>query len=71
MYTREEVIQMLREYVEDCGSQKEAASKIGISAQYMNDLMRGRRSPGPAVLETMKLKRVMVYERFENVEEEK
>jgi hypothetical protein len=38
------VLERLKAYVEMCGSQVIAAEKLNISSQYMNDLLRGRRS---------------------------
>ncbi len=41
----------------------EAARQLGISAPYLNDLLRSRREVGPKVLARLGLKRVIVKER--------
>jgi len=38
------IINELKLFVVECGSQKEAAKSLGISTQYLNDLLRGRRN---------------------------
>jgi DNA-binding transcriptional regulator YdaS (Cro superfamily) len=43
MNNDEKVLVKLRAYVKMCGSQKEAAHRLGLSAQYISDLMKGRR----------------------------
>ena len=43
MNNDEKVLIKFRAYVNMCGSQKEAAHRLGVSAQYISDLLRGRR----------------------------
>jgi DNA-binding transcriptional regulator YdaS (Cro superfamily) len=43
MNNDEKVLVKLRAYVKMCGSQKEAAHRLGLSAQYISDLLKGRR----------------------------
>jgi plasmid maintenance system antidote protein VapI len=38
------VLTELKYFVNSCGSQKEAAKSLGISTQYLNDLLRSRRN---------------------------
>lgn len=41
--------------------QKAAAKRLGISPQYLNDIIRKRREPGDKVLKALKLKKVISY----------
>jgi transcriptional regulator with XRE-family HTH domain len=50
-----DVIRILERRVEQAGSQKQAADELGISTQYLNDLLRGRRQPSDNVLEKLGL----------------
>lgn len=51
----------LRKKVDSIGSQKEAAVTFGISAQYLNDILFGRRVPGDDVLARMGFERTITY----------
>lgn len=42
-YSEEEVRQHLRAYVEEAGSQTEAAKGLGISTAYLSDILHGHR----------------------------
>jgi hypothetical protein len=55
-----DVIRELEKQVRKAGSQKEAAEALGISAQYLNDLLQGRRGASDNVLEKLGLKRIVV-----------
>lgn len=57
---------MLARHVKRAGNQKEAAKALGISAQYLNDLIQGRREPSDAVLEKLNLRRVIVRVKAKN-----
>lgn len=59
--TAEDFRELLKTLTGIHGSQKELAYYLGISASYMNDLVRGRREPGPKVLKAMMLERVVCY----------
>ncbi len=37
------VLHKINAYVKMCGTQKEAAARLGISAQYLNDILSKRR----------------------------
>jgi transcriptional regulator with XRE-family HTH domain len=50
------IIRILERHVRRAGSQKRAAEELGISAQYLNDLLQGRREPSDNVLEKLGLK---------------
>lgn len=43
------------------GSQKAAARKLGISPQYLNDIINYRREPGHKLLAALGLERLVLY----------
>lgn len=51
------VIKRLQRLVDEHGSQKEAASSIGIKPSYFNDVLQGRREPGPKILGALGLRK--------------
>lgn len=42
-------------------NQKEAAKTLGISPQYLNDILRYRREPGLKVLSALGLRKIVLY----------
>jgi DNA-binding phage protein len=44
--------------VQAAGSQSQLARDVGISRQYLFDVLNGGRQPGPALLKHLKLKRL-------------
>lgn len=61
LMTLEDVKEVLRKFIKQEGTQEAAAAKIGISAPYLVDLLRGRREPGPKVLEYFDIELVKGY----------
>jgi transcriptional regulator with XRE-family HTH domain len=59
--TEQQLTQLLRLAVERNGSQKVVASRLGISPQYLNDILRGRREPGEKVLKALGYRREVRY----------
>lgn len=57
-----ELLELLRREAEKGGSQKALAARLGITAQYLSDVLNGRREPGEAVLKPLGLRKVIVYE---------
>jgi DNA-binding transcriptional regulator YdaS (Cro superfamily) len=55
-----DAIKELEKHVKRAGSQKDAASVLGISPQYLNDLLLGRREASEAILQKLGLRRVIV-----------
>lgn len=43
------------------GGQKALAKNLGVSASYLNDVMRERRDPGYKLLDALGLERVVSY----------
>ena len=56
------VLKRLKKYIEGYPSQAQAAAALDISPQYLNDVMAGRRDPGPKLLKGLGIKRVPHYE---------
>lgn len=57
----EGVLRKLRVIVERHGSQKEAARSLGISAQFLCDLLKRKREPSDRILSELGLERVTYY----------
>lgn len=53
-YKQNDVIELLRRKAAG-KTQRAFAEEVGISQQYLCDLLQGRRTPGPAVLEYLGL----------------
>lgn len=59
-----EVVNLIRQQIELCGnSQKTVAFNLGISPQYLSDILRYRREPGAKLLKAMGLRKRIVYQR--------
>jgi transcriptional regulator with XRE-family HTH domain len=61
------VVRILERRVREAGSQKRAAIDLGISAQYLNDLLQGRREFSDKMLKRLGLERKIVRSRNEEV----
>lgn len=59
--TQEQFLNLIRDDVEDAGSQKALAERIGVSNQYLGDVLRQRRSPGPKILAAYNVQPVTTY----------
>ena len=56
-----EVVELLRVLATQSDSQSDLAAEIGISPQYLNDILRGRRDPGETVLRYLGLQKRVIY----------
>ena len=64
MPTLHEVLADLKQRVKAAdGNQAAVARELGINPQYLNDILRKRREPGPMVLRAMGWKKSVSYER--------
>lgn len=63
--TEQRLLELVRIGVEVAGSQKEFAKQVGVSPQYLTDILRGRRPVGTAqkILDWFKLERVVMFRR--------
>ena len=55
------VVDLLRVLVSQEDSQASLATEIGISPQYLNDILKGRRDPGETVLRYLGLRKRVIY----------
>jgi len=56
----------LNAQVKQIGNQTQAAAQWEISKQYLGELLKGTREPGEAILNTLGLKKIVLYERKES-----
>lgn len=68
--TGAEFTKLLGTKVQEAGSQKVFAQTLGVSEQYVSDLLRNRRSPGPKLLNSLGFREIRLYEREEEKDEE-
>ncbi len=50
-FTADQVRDVLRTSIKAAGTQRELAAQLGVSEQYLSDVLRGKREPGPLILE--------------------
>lgn len=62
MLTADDVRRMIRESAEMIG-QKQLAADIGVSAQYVCDVLQGRREPGQSICDGFGIERIVLYRR--------
>lgn len=58
------LLKHLQSEVEKAGSQKALANRLGISQQYLNDVLKGRREPGDKILYPLGFQRIVTYTRI-------
>lgn len=58
---RPAVIKKLEQIIQERGTQKAAAEFLGVSEQYLSDLLKGRRDPGEKILSKLGLEASVVY----------
>lgn len=58
---QQDVIERMRAAIVAAGSQAAFAERHGISLQYVNDVLRGRREPGRKILDALDVERVVTY----------
>lgn len=52
----------LRRWVLAAGTQKKAAKTLGVSAQYIDDVLAGRCEIGPTLAEAMGMRKIVMFE---------
>jgi hypothetical protein len=50
--------------VEDAGGKAALAAQWGVSAQYVADVLNGRRDPGKSILKALGYERVVLYRKI-------
>ena len=63
--TPDELRAVLRAFVADKGSQKQAAHALQISPAYLCDVLNGRRVSGKKILDGLSYVRVVAYRRID------
>jgi len=58
--TLRDVLRRLHRLIGD-GTQKDAAEKLGVSQQYLSDVLNEAREPGPLILAGLGIERVVTY----------
>lgn len=61
LYSENEVIALLRDYVREHGSQRAFAALVGISTSYLNDVLHKKRRVNDALLKQLGFERVEYY----------
>jgi transcriptional regulator with XRE-family HTH domain len=59
--TKQQVQKLIRDRVEELGSQLAVAEAAGVSAAYISDILNDKREPGPTVLTWLGLEAQTVY----------
>lgn len=60
--TQEGLRDSLRDRATEMGSQKALAEHLGVSAQYLGDVLSGKREPGDSILKALGLRKTVHYE---------
>ena len=60
--TLSQVVNYLKEQAVKAGSQKALAEELGVSSQYLGDVISEKREPGKKILSALKLRKVIKYE---------
>lgn len=55
------VIRSLRKQSQARGSQRALAKYLGVSPAYLSDVLKGRREPGPKILDALGMTKRTVY----------
>ena len=56
-----EFLQYLKGFVDEAGTQKALAEKLGINQAYLSDILAGRREPADKILTALGMERVVTY----------
>jgi hypothetical protein len=58
-----DVLRLLHEVVDRAGSQSAWARRSGVDRTQLNGVLRGKRRLSPTIIQALKLKKVVAYER--------
>jgi transcriptional regulator with XRE-family HTH domain len=61
LITYHELMDNIAAAVREQPTQKDYAAKFGMSAQYLSDVLNGKRQPGEKVLDSVGYERVIMY----------
>jgi hypothetical protein len=57
-----DVLRLLREDVNKAGGQSAWARRTGVDHSYVKQVLRGKKKPGPTIVQALKLNKVVAYE---------
>ena len=60
--THEELLGRLRQQMQASGSQNKAARDLGVSVQYLAEVLKGHRPIGPTLLRGLGIRKIIIYE---------
>ena len=63
-----DLVEHFKQRVAQYDTHKAAAEAIGISPQYLHDVLNGHREPGPIILKWLGAKKIIMYVLFEKYE---
>lgn len=69
MLTEQDVLDRFRAAIDAAGSQAAFARQHGVSLQYVNDVIRGRRDIGQKILAVLGVERVVLYRLIDSVDD--
>jgi helix-turn-helix protein len=61
--TKGDLLKLLRRKADEAGEQQILAKELGVSPQYLSDVLNEKREPGDSILIPLGLHRVVVYEK--------
>ena len=61
LFTKAHVIRLLEILLSEHRTQKKLAEYLGVTGQYVNDIMHGRRQPGDSILKPLGLEKIICY----------
>lgn len=59
--SQNDVMTILKRETDKAGSQKAYAAAIGVSAQYLSDVLSGTKAPGEKILKALGLRKIAIY----------
>jgi hypothetical protein len=60
-----DVLRLLHEVVDRAGGQSAWARRSGVDRAFLNQVLRGKRPLPPTIIQALKLKKIVAYERRE------
>ena len=64
MLTHDQLVSLLKQQIKEAGSQKILAHRMGISQQFLTDVLKGRRMPGAKILRMLGYESMIMYKKI-------
>ena len=61
LFTNDDILAKIKASCAEAGSQRAWAERLGLSASYVTDVLKGRRRPGGSMLDAIECERVEGY----------